>query len=90
MIDGLVNFEKMVSSHTHRAYMLISSVCSSCVCVCVCVCACVCVCVCVCSCSLQRLLAEKVRALFEFRTGSLHNDVRLLANKNTDLQTYTR
>ncbi|CAI7996578.1 Rap guanine nucleotide exchange factor 4 [Geodia barretti] len=38
----------------------------------------------------MRLLAEKVRSLFEFRTGSLPNDVCLLANKNPELQKYIR
>ena len=68
MIEGLVNFEKMVSEEDgslHHLSILSPS-------------------------PPQRLLAEKVRSLFEFRTGSLPNDVCLLANKNPELQKYIR
>ena len=65
MIEGLVNFEKMVSSVS-----LLPPTSSPP--------------------PPQRLLAEKVRSLFEFRTGSLPNDVRLLANKSPELQSYIR
>lgn len=67
MIDGLVNFEKMVC-HSHPPIVHVSS----------------------CLLHSQRLMAAKVRTLFAFRTGSLPNEIRLLANKNPDLQNYIR
>ena len=77
-IDGLVNFEKMVRPHTHLhcsyGSRLIASPTSPLPL----------------PPSSQRLVASKVRTLFDFRKGSLSNDIRLLANKNPELQTYIR